>query len=63
MLNGICDSVLPPETSSKPMFRLLVTPAEHKRQIFYETDHIPPYNEYVKETLAWLDKCLGPVKR
>ncbi len=45
------------------MFRLLGTPAEHKRQIFYETDHIPPYNEYVKETLAWLDKYLGPVKR
>ncbi|MCR4410631.1 MAG: protein kinase [Candidatus Saccharicenans sp.] len=63
MLNGIYDSVYPPETSAKPMFRLLGTPAEHKRQILYETDHIPPYNEYVKETLAWLDKYLGPVKR
>jgi dienelactone hydrolase len=63
MLNGLYDSFLPPETSSKPMFDLLGTPAEHKRQIFYETDHIPPYNEYVKETLAWLDKYLGPVKR
>ena len=63
MLNGLYDSFCPPATSSKPMFRLLGTPAEHKRQIFYETDHIPPYNEYVKETLAWLDKYLGPVKR
>ena len=63
MLNGKYDSLFPPSTSSKPMFDLLGTPAEHKRQIFYETDHIPPYNEYVKETLAWLDKYLGPVTR
>jgi dipeptidyl aminopeptidase/acylaminoacyl peptidase len=63
MLNGTYDSIFPPETSSKPMFRLLGTPAGDKRQIFYDTDHVPPYNEYVKETLAWLDKYLGPVKR
>jgi cephalosporin-C deacetylase-like acetyl esterase len=63
MLNGKYDSFLPPETSSKPMFDLLGTPAEHKRQIYYETDHIPPVNEFIKETLAWLDKYLGPVGR
>jgi dienelactone hydrolase len=63
MLNGKYDSSLPPETSSKPMFRLLGTPAEHKMQKFYETDHIPPVNEFIKETLAWLDKYLGPVKK
>jgi hypothetical protein len=28
-----------------------------------ETDHIPPRNDYIKETLAWLDKYLGPVER
>jgi cephalosporin-C deacetylase-like acetyl esterase/predicted Ser/Thr protein kinase len=63
MLNGLYDSIFPPETSSKPMFDLLGTPAEHKQQKFYETDHIPPINEMIKETLAWLDKYLGPVKR
>jgi hypothetical protein len=63
MLNGRYDTILPTETSSKPMFRLLGTPAEHKQQKIYETDHIPPFNEYVKETLAWLDKYLGLVKR
>ena len=63
MLNGRYDTILPPDTSSKPMFRLLGTPAEHKLQKIYETDHLPPYNEYVKETLAWLDRYLGPVKR
>ena len=63
MLNGKYDSIFPPETSSKPMFDLLGTPAEHKQQKFYETDHIPPINETIKETLAWFDKYLGPVKR
>jgi hypothetical protein len=44
------------------MFELLGTPAEHKKHLLYETDHIPPRIEYIKETLTWLDKYLGPVK-
>jgi len=62
MLNGKYDTILIPDTSSKPMFDLLGTPAQDKQQKFYETDHIPPTNEYIKETLAWLDHYLGPVK-
>jgi len=62
MLNGRYDSMLPPEASSKPMFDLLGTPLENKQLILYETDHIPPRIEFIKETLAWLDKYLGPVK-
>ena len=61
MLNGKYDAEL--ETGIKPMFALLGTPAEHKQLKLYETDHIPPRAEYIKETLAWLDKYLGPVKR
>jgi serine/threonine protein kinase len=63
MLNGKYDSIFPLETSQKPMFDLLGTPAEHKQWKLYDTDHIPPVNEMVKETLSWLDKYLGPVKR
>jgi eukaryotic-like serine/threonine-protein kinase len=63
ILNGKYDVFFPPETSSQPMFDLLATPPEDKRLILYETDHIPPRNEYIKETLAWLDKYLGPVGR
>jgi dienelactone hydrolase len=63
MLNGMYDTNLGLEEGIKPMFDLLGTPAEHKRLMLYETDHIPPRNEYIKETLAWLDKYLGPVKR
>jgi dipeptidyl aminopeptidase/acylaminoacyl peptidase len=62
MLNGKYDVIFPPETSSGPMFDLLGTPPDKKRHILYETDHIPPRAEYIKETLAWLDKYLGPVK-
>ena len=63
MLNGRYDTSFGLEEGIKPMFDLLGTPAEHKRLILYDTDHIPPRNEYIKETLAWLDKYLGPVKR
>lgn len=62
MLNGKYDAILPPELSQRPMFELLGTPVEHKKYILYETDHIPPRIEFIKETLAWLDKYLGPVK-
>jgi cephalosporin-C deacetylase-like acetyl esterase len=62
MLNGRYDTLFPYETSIKPMFDLLGTPDEHKEMKMYETDHIAPRNEFIKETLAWLDRYLGPVK-
>jgi len=63
MLNGKYDANFTYEASVKPMFDLLGTPDEHKELKLYETDHIPPRNEFIKEILAWLDKYLGPVKR
>jgi hypothetical protein len=60
MLNGKYDLAF--ERLTKPMFDLLGTPAEHKLLKVYETDHIPPRNEYIKESLAWFDRYLGPVK-
>jgi len=62
MLNGKYDTIFPYETSIKPLFDLLGTPDEHKELKLYETDHIPPRNEFIKEILAWLDRYLGPVK-
>ena len=62
LLNGRYDAFYPPETASKPMFDLLGTAAPDKQQKLYETDHIPPRNEFIKETLAWLDRYLGPVE-
>jgi serine/threonine protein kinase/dienelactone hydrolase len=63
MLNGKYDTIFPHETLSKPMFDLLGTPKDRKELKLYETDHIPPRNEFIKETLAWLDRYLGPVNR
>jgi len=62
MLNGRYDTLMPYETSIKPMFDLLGTPDERKELKLYQTDHIPPRIEFIKETLAWLDRYLGPVK-
>ena len=62
MLNGRYDFFFPVETAQLPMFRLLGTPKEHKRYQLYDTAHMIPYNEWIKETLNWLDRYLGPVK-
>jgi hypothetical protein len=62
MLSGKYDTLFSYETSIKPMFDLLGTSDEHKELKLYETDHIPPRNEFIKEILAWLDRYLGPVK-
>jgi dienelactone hydrolase len=56
MLNGRYDFFFPPETSSRPMFRLLGTPAEQKRYVLDEGSHFVPRTRLIQETLAWLDK-------
>jgi dipeptidyl aminopeptidase/acylaminoacyl peptidase len=63
ILNGKYDVYFPPETSAQPMLDLFATPDADKQLILYETDHIPPRTEYIRETLAWLDEHLGPVAR
>jgi len=60
MLNGKYDISI--DERIKPFFELLGTAKDDKKLILYETDHIPPRAEYIKETLAWLDKYLGPVR-
>ena len=62
MLNGKYDHFFPIETSQKPMFELLGTPREYKKQFIYETGHFVPRNQVIKESLDWLDRYLGPVK-
>lgn len=62
MLNGIYDMILPYDKAIKPAFDLLGTPAKDKQLKLYDTDHIPPKREFIKETLNWLDRYLGPVQ-
>ena len=38
--------------------------AEHKRHVIFEgAGHVPPRIEVIRETLNWLDRYLGPVRR
>lgn len=62
MLNGKYDMFFPIETSQKPMFDLLGTPLKDKKSIIYESGHLVPRVDFVKETLTWFDKYLGEVK-
>ncbi len=61
MLNGELDFYFPPETSQRPMFDLLGTPPEHKRRLTFERGHTVPKPDLIRESLAWLDRYLGPV--
>jgi len=63
MLNGKYDHFFPAEQSQEPLYRLLGTPAADKRHVVYDSGHAPPRKDFIRETLAWLDRYLGPVKR
>jgi eukaryotic-like serine/threonine-protein kinase len=60
MLNGRFDYFLPTVSSQEPLFKLLGTPAEHKRRVVYEAGHIIPRNEMMKEVVNWMEKYWGP---
>ena len=62
MLNGEYDDYFPLETAQKPLFRLLGTAQADKKMIVYPSGHLVPRVEFMKETLAWLDKYLGPAE-
>jgi dienelactone hydrolase len=62
MLHGRYDLVGPFETDARPMYELLGTPAPDKRLRLVDSDHWIPRNEVIRESLAWLDKYLGPVQ-
>jgi alpha-beta hydrolase superfamily lysophospholipase len=64
MLNSRYDDVFPLESSQLPLFHLLGTPEKDKKHVVYEGGHgdLPP-RQTIRETLDWLDKYLGPVRR
>lgn len=63
MLNGKHDLFFPIETSQIPMYNFLGTPKENKKRIVYDAGHLVPRIDFVKETLLWYDKYLGPVNK
>lgn len=61
MLNGRYDFFFPTETSQRPFFERLGTPAAHKAHKVYDGGHDVPRTQLITETLRWLDRALGPV--
>lgn len=63
MLNGRDDFPIPLETLQRPMFRFLGSKENEKRFVEFDTGHAAPTQVYVKETLDWFDRFLGPVAK
>jgi dienelactone hydrolase len=61
MVNGRYDFAAPFETNQVPLFRLLGSPAKDKKHVVFDSGHVPPWPDVVRETLDWLDRYLGPV--
>jgi pimeloyl-ACP methyl ester carboxylesterase len=61
MINGRYDFTEPFETSQQPLFRLLGSPEKDKKHVVFDSGHVPPWPDVVRETLDWLDQRLGPV--
>jgi hypothetical protein len=53
----------PLERAVRPMLNLMGTPMDRKNLIIYEDPYSAPHYEFVKESMAWLDRYLGAVRR
>ena len=64
MVNGRHDRLFPMETSQKPMFRFLGTPADRKKHVVFDAGHnfVEARSQFTAEVLAWFDKHFGPVQ-
>jgi len=64
MMGGRLDDRFPIQSSQLPFFSLLGSAEKEKKLLLYDCGHAElPRNEMIRETLDWLDKYLGPVKR
>jgi serine/threonine protein kinase/dienelactone hydrolase len=64
MINGEYDSTFRYKETQKPFFEALGTPKKDKKHLVLPDGHTlsRQMKEVIKESLAWLDKYLGPVK-
>jgi dienelactone hydrolase len=62
MFSGELDDQFPLESSAKPFFQLLGTPAKDKKLIIAPGSHfIEDRSLFIRESMNWLDRYLGPV--
>ncbi|MCH7474957.1 MAG: hypothetical protein IIA27_09825, partial [Gemmatimonadetes bacterium] len=64
LLGSQWDPIFPLQTSQKPMFELLGTPPQDKEWFIYDggSHYLMPVDIVARESLAWLDRYLGPVR-
>jgi len=62
MINGRFDSLFNLDFEIKNMYELLGTPIEDKRLVLFDSDHLAPREDLVRETLSYLDEYFGPVE-
>ena len=63
MINDHYDDAFALDASAGPLFRWLGTPEADKKLVVVETGHDIPWRDEIRETLDWLEKYLGPVRR
>ncbi|HET9369640.1 MAG TPA: hypothetical protein VFO19_05310, partial [Vicinamibacterales bacterium] len=65
MINGDQDFIFPVQTSQRPLFDALGTPAADKKHVLYPGGHEivgTKRNQVIAEVVSWLDKYVGRVK-
>ena len=62
MINGRFDSVWRIDHEIKNMYQLLGTSAEDKRLVLFDSDHLAPIKDLVRETQSFLDEYFGQVQ-
>jgi dienelactone hydrolase len=65
MINGDQDFIFPVQTSQRPLFDALGTPAADKKHVLYPGGHEivgTKRNQVIGEVVSWLDKYVGRVK-
>jgi len=63
MLTGRDDFIRPVETHQVPLFNLLGVPDGQKQLARFDGGHTPSdMNAVIRESLAWLDRWLGPIE-
>lgn len=63
MVSGSDDFTRPIETVIRPMFEAFGARDSEKHLALFPGGHVPPKNDVVRESLDWLDRFLGKVRR
>jgi serine/threonine protein kinase/dienelactone hydrolase len=65
MISGEFDSTFRFKDRQEPFFQALGTPASDKKHVILPDGHVltTQWNSVIRESLAWLDKYFGPVKK